>query len=322
MDGVRAIFFGVSQSVFQQNVYTGLILLSGVFLCSPWVGLAALLGLLTSTSVAWAIGAERGLLLSGVYGFNGFFSGIALGSLFQPNPELWIVVVFAGALSAILTYALHRLLGRIHLPALSAPFVCVLWLILLSVVQAGLLTHAQTAVPGLGERWMTDATRAWTEQFTNGQDTASLLLSGTLRGISQIFYQDDPIAGVIFLLALLINSPRAAMVAAAGSLTGSLTALLIGASSSAVFHGVYGFNSTLSALAIWTLIQKPGWQNLIAALLCSAVAAMATCAMIPLSRSVGLPVLSAPFCLASWIFLLALRERRSSLPKTASDAKQ
>src|SRR5207245_698644 len=59
MDGLRALFLGVSQSVFQQNGYTGLVLLFGVFLGSPWLGLAALLGLLTSTSAAWALGGGR-----------------------------------------------------------------------------------------------------------------------------------------------------------------------------------------------------------------------------------------------------------------------
>jgi urea transporter len=314
MDGLRALFLGVSQSVFQQNGYTGLVLLLGVFLSSPWLGLAALLGLLTSTSVAWAIGAERGLILSGVYGFNGFFAGLALASFFNPNPALWIIVAIAGALSAALTYALHRLLGRIHLPPLSAPFVCVLWLILLSVMQVGGLAHAQGPVPGVGDRWLTDAARAWTDQLTNGQDTASLLLNGTLRGISQIFFQDDLVAGFIFLFGLLANSTRAALLAAAGSLTGSLIALLlIGAADPAVFHGLYGFNSALSALAVGTLIGKPGWRTLIAALLCSAVAAIATGAMIPLLRPAGLSALSAPFCLSSWIFLLALQEQHLQL---------
>ncbi len=319
MDGLRALFFGVSQSVFQQNGYTGLVLLLGIFLGSPWLGLAALLGLLTSTSVAWAIGAERGLILSGVYGFNGFFSGLALASFLNPNPGLWMIVAVAGALSAALTYALHRLPGRLHLPPLSAPFVGVLWLILLSVMQLGGLVYAQGPVPRLGERWLTDAARAWTEPFTNGQDSTSLLLNGTLRGIGQIFFQDDLVAGFIFLLGLLANSSRAAMLAAAGSLTGCLTALLIGAADSAVFHGLYGFNSALSALAVGTLIVKPGCRTLMAALLCAAVAAIATGAMIPLLRPAGLPALSAPFCLSSWMFLLALQAQRPALRQTVPD---
>lgn len=316
MDGLRALFsasfFGVSQSVFQQNGYTGLILLSGVFLSSPWVGLAALLGVVTSTSAAWAIGIERSLILAGVYGFNGFFSGIALGSIFSTTPELWVVVALAGALSAVLTYAFLLLLGRMGLPALSAPFVCVLWLTLLAVVHIGRLAYTQGPAVGISGQLLPDAARAWTDQFTNGHYTFGLLLNGTLRGVSQIFYQDDLIAGCIFLLGISANSARAAMLAAAGSLTGAVVALLIGAPDSAVFHGLYGFNATLSALAVATLIPKPGWKPVVTALLCSAVAAIATGAMMPLSRFAGLPALSAPFCLASWMFLLALQRRRAS----------
>ena len=313
MDGLRALFFGVSQSVFQQNGYTGLILLSGVFLSSPWVGLAALLGVLTSTLVAWAIGAERGLILAGVYGFNGFFSGLALGSLFSPTPELWAVVALAGALSAVLTYAFLRLLRRMGLPALSAPFVCVLWLILLAVVHIGRLAYAQGPAIGISGQLLPDAARAWNEQFNNGHYLFSLILNGTLRGVSQIFYQDDLIAGCIFLLGISVSSTRAAMLAAAGSLTGAVVALLIGAPDAAVFHGVYGFNATLSALAVATLVPKPGWKPVATALLCSAAAAIVTGAMLPLSRFAGLPALSAPFCVASWMFLLALQRRRASL---------
>ncbi|AMP00263.1 urea transporter family protein [Collimonas arenae] len=312
MGAVRAIFLGISQSMFQQNGYTGLIFLLGVFLSSPWVGLAALLGVTASTATAWAIGAERHLVLVGVYGFNGFFAGVALGSIFSPSPLLWMVVVIAGALSTLLMHALHRLLGRIQLPALSAPFVCVLWLILFSVIHVGRLAYAQGPVAGVSGHLLSDTTLAWAGQFTNRQDIAGLLLNGTLRGVSQIFYQDDLIAGLIFLLGLSVSTTRAAMVAAAGSFTGALTALLIGAPDLAIFHGIYGFNSVLSALAVITLSQKPGWRAIAMALLCAAFAAIATSVMIPLSQSAGLPALSAPFCVASWMFLLALRRRHSS----------
>ncbi|MFJ2990626.1 urea transporter [Collimonas sp. NPDC087041] len=312
MDAVRAMFLGISQSMFQQNGYTGLIFLLGVFLSSPWVGLTALLGVLASTATGWAIGAERSLVLGGVYGFNGFFAGVALGSIFSPTAELWMVVVVAGALSALLMHALHRLLGRFHLPALSAPFVCVLWLVLLAVVHVGRLAYAQGAVSGVSGHLLSDAALAWTARFTNRQDIAGLLLNGTLRGVSQIFYQDDVLAGLIFLLGLSVSSMRAAAVAAIASFTGALTALLIGAPDLAILHGIYGFNSVLSALAVITLSQKPGWQAIGIALLCAAFAAIATSVMIPLSQSAGLPALSAPFCVAAWMFLLALQKRRAS----------
>ncbi|WP_166364770.1 urea transporter [Pseudomonas akapageensis] len=311
--GVRALFFGISQSVFQQNGYTGLILLGGVFLSSPRAGLAALLGLFTSTGLAWAMGAERGLVLIGVYGFNGFFSGLAVASFLEPIPGLWLVVAIGGALAAVLTTALRRLLGRWQLPVLSAPFVCVMWLILLLAIQFDGLAHAADPLPGLAQRWLAASARPWWELLTNEQGIASVLLNGTLRGVSQIFCQDDPLVGLIFLIGLLASSARAATLAAAGALTGTLVALLIGAQDWAIFHGLYGFNSVLSALAVLTLSAKPGWRTPIAALLCAAVAAIATGVMIPLLRPAGLLVLSAPFCLASWTFLLALQERHPVL---------
>ncbi len=313
MGGLRSLFLGVSQSVFQHNGYTGLILLFGIFLNAPRLGLAALLGVLTSTWLAWAIGAERALVLSGVYGFNGFFAGLALASFLRPSPELWIIVAIAGALSAVLTCALQRYLGRLHLPPLSAPFVCVLWLILLSTMQMEGVAYAQGPVIGVTDRWLIETGWAWMEPVTSGQGTVSVLLNGTLRGVGQIFFQDDLLVGLIFLLALLASSARAATLAAAGSLTGSLSALLIGAADVSVFHGLYGFNSALSALAVLTLFDKPGLRTTITALLCAAVAAVATEAMIPLSHFAGLPALSAPFCLAAWIFLLALRKRRPAM---------
>jgi len=306
---LRTLSFGISQSVFQQNGYTGLIVLCGVFLASPWLGLAALLGLLASTSAAWAMGAERALILSGVYGFNGFFAGLALSSFFGHNPWLWMIVTVAGAL----TTALHWAAGRTRLPLLSAPFVCALWLILPALMTSGGLVPPQAPV-GLTERLLTDSAREWSDQLASGQISAGLVLAnGTLRGISQIFFQDDVLAGLIVLLGLLASSYRAALLAAAGALTGSVVALLMGAGDVAVFHGFYGFNSVLSALAVATLVGKPGWRTALAALLCAAVAAVAAAAMVPLLRPARLPALSAPFCLASWLFLLALQERRPSL---------
>ncbi len=57
-------------------------------------------------------------------------------------------------------------------------------------------------------------------------------ISGTinfiLNGVAQVFFMGSPLVGIIFVIALAINSKRAAAFAVIGSIAGSLVGLALG----------------------------------------------------------------------------------------------
>src|ERR1700719_1636080 len=75
--------------------------------------------------------------------------------------------------------------------------------------------------------------------------------------VSQVFLIANVVTGVIFLGALVVSSIWAAVFALAGSMLAVIVALAVGADSSAVAAGLFGFNPVLTAIAIGTVFYSP-----------------------------------------------------------------
>ena len=69
---------GVGQVMFQNNSYTGVLFVAGIA-CNSWVlALAVVLGAGAGTLAAAWLGAQRDLLRSGMFGFNGALVALAV----------------------------------------------------------------------------------------------------------------------------------------------------------------------------------------------------------------------------------------------------
>lgn len=84
-----------------------------------------------------------------------------------------------------------------------------------------------------------------------------------LVGVSQIFVVNSPAAGALILAAMALESRGLAFAALAGSSAGCVTGALLGAPG--VADGLWGFNSTLSAVAI-AVFFVPTWSAAVVAL--------------------------------------------------------
>ena len=66
----EGLFNGVAQVFFQGSVVTGVLFLIGLPISSRRIFVAALLGSLTGSLVAWGMGAAEPAIRSAVFGFN------------------------------------------------------------------------------------------------------------------------------------------------------------------------------------------------------------------------------------------------------------
>jgi urea transporter len=69
------------------------------------------------------------------------------------------------------------------------------------------------------------------------------------RGIGQVFFQENALTGVLFVLGIAFSSPLMAAGALVGSVIGTATARLLKFNESEVLAGIYGFNSALVGIA-------------------------------------------------------------------------
>ena len=111
--------------------------------------------------------------------------------------------------------------------------------------------------------------------------------------------------GLIFLIAILVNSRISALFAALGSIVGLLAALfLFGGNGFWVYHGLYGFNAVLCGIAVGGIFYVLTWESTLYALLCALISTVVMAAISVLLSPLGMPALTAPFVLSTWLFIL------------------
>lgn len=312
---VDALLRGTGQVMFQNNPLTGLLFLIGIFVNSPLLGVAGLLGLAGSTLTAWLLGADRALIRNGLFGFNGILVGIGLAFFLRFDALVVLYLIVGAAVSTVVMLALINLLSPWDMPALTAPFVLTAWSFLLAVYQFGFLRPSDLIAPAvLSPGAAIDPMLAAAPGAAGAGLTAENLLQAFLRGIGEVMFQDNPLTGAVFLLGILANSRFSALFAAAGSFIGLLVAMALGANGVSVYHGLYGFNPVLSAIAVGGLFFVLTWRSALYAMFCAIFSTVLMGALSGLLTPVGMPALTAPFVASTWLFLWPKALGRSLIP--------
>lgn len=305
---VDTLLRGCGQVMFQNNPLTGLLILVGIFVNSALLGLAGLIGLFVSTLVAMLLRADSSMIRAGLFGFNGILVGIGLAFFLTWSPLLVVYIIIAAILSAVVMMALANFMGIWDTPALTAPFVLTDWLFLFAAFQFANLNHAAAIQPSLPipRAFILTEIRPLQTSLEGAGITAINLIEALFRGIGDVFFQDNLITGIIFLIAILVNSRISALFAALGSLIGLLSArFLFGADGFLIYHGLYGFNSVLSAIAIGGVFYVITWESGLYALICALITTVAMASISILLSPLGIPPLTAPFVLTTWLFILS-----------------
>jgi urea transporter len=134
-------------------------------------------------------------------------------------------------------------------------------------------------------------------------------VDANLRGIGQVMFQDNPLSGALFLAAIVWGAVAAGMPAVAicgviGVLTSTLTARWLRADDGMVRAGLYGFNGVLVGLALATFIT-PGPLLALYVILGAAVSVVTMSATANALKALGMPTLTFPFVIVTWLLLLA-----------------
>ena len=160
--------------------------------------------------------------------------------------------------------------------------------------------------------------------------TVANLGNALFRGVGQVFLQDNLWTGVVFAIAILVNSRVCCGFALLGSALGGLTALMLGGDGVTIYHGLYGFKAVLSGIALGgrpdglacpRRVLGLNWRSTIYAVLGTIFSAIVFAAIAVALSPIGMPALTAPFVLATWVFLLPAASfkalQRSQSPRCA-----
>ena len=116
--------------------------------------------------------------------------------------------------------------------------------------------------------------------------------------MGQIMLQDNPLAGCLFLLGILVNSWQMSLAALLGVVSGTSAAFLLKYKKKDTADGLYGFNGALVGLALLFFFQ-PGLPLII---LIIAGAALSSLIMNFMQKK-KMPPYTFPFILSAWIII-------------------
>jgi urea transporter len=130
-----------------------------------------------------------------------------------------------------------------------------------------------------------------------------------LRGIGQVMFQDNPLSGALFFAAIVWGSiaagvPEVAFCGALAVVVATLTAQWLHVDAASLRAGLYGFNGVLVGLALATFIE-PGPLLWTYVALGAAVSVVTMTATANTLKALGVPTLTFPFVLVTWLLLLA-----------------
>ena len=103
-EGLFVISRGIGQVMFQNNAFSGILMLSGILYSSWQLALLAIIGNIISTATAWICSYSREDIKNGLYGFNGTLVGIAIGVFIEITWLSMLLLLITSALSTWITY--------------------------------------------------------------------------------------------------------------------------------------------------------------------------------------------------------------------------
>lgn len=300
---------GIGQVVLQNNPFSGLAILVGLFVASWAAGGAALAGVIVSTATAVLLKVDKNLINAGLLGFNGALVGIAIifyGSndvILSDLPvwRIWSLVVIGAAFSTVVTMALGRFLSPWNVPALTMPFVLCAWIFVGSVEYTAKIATAGGLDVYAYQLFQPEIGRSIAEYR---QYTLATWYIGVGKGFSEIFLQDSAIAGYLILAGILINSRISAVMGLLAALLSIAVAMLFGVTEQSIQLGLHSYNPILTALAVGGLFVRFGLD-------CSLYTLFGVIVTVWVSLAVGLvlyhlelPVYTFPFVIVTWAMLL------------------
>jgi urea transporter len=211
--------------------------------------------------------------------------GIATFFFFQPGVASVALMLVGCVVAALLTYAMRRF---VPFPTYTTPFILTTWVIFFLGPALGAARVAAGDAPAASRMFVVES---------------------VAHGVGQVMFQASIWTGILFLLGIAVSNWHHAAWVLAGSVIGMLVGgyhmtassraldperLVERAISENIALGLYGYNATLAAVALYLArrnVALPVLGILLAVLLTE---------VFPM---VGLPALTAPFVAATWLVL-------------------
>lgn len=295
---IAASLKGISQVIFVESVISGFIILVAITIADYTVGLIAIISSIIGTLIGRIGGGDKTALNQGLFGYNSVLIGIAL-AIYMTGRISWEIAFIGAAFAGIITGAMMHFLKDMELPVLTFPFVMMTWIFLLASYHFKILTISLQLTPQNLSGW---------ELITEGSTD---ITSGLVGGIGQVYFQDKLLSGILILIAVFWANWKWGIYTLVGTAIGWLTAYILGPEVTLLNLGLYGYNAVLTMLAVGVVFDADHPFAPITGVIAAIASVLLAAGIHSVLLPYGLPVLTMPFVIVTWVFLGA----RKQLPR-------
>ncbi|MBD5370426.1 MAG: urea transporter [Bacteroides sp.] len=298
-DFPRTTLRGIGQVMFQDNAWTGLLFLAGIFWGAysegfPAVAWGAVVGVVVSTLTGYLLNLSDDNGAQGLWGFNGVLVGCAFPTFMGDTVWMWIALILCSAMTTWVRTALNKVMAPWKVSSFTFPFVLSTWFFLLAARYMHGMPPVEESVPAFA-----------TETVGHLDMSFGSLVVYWLKGISQVFLINSWVTGIFFLAALAVSSWRAALWAAVSSAISLFVIIVWQGPAADIANGLYGFSAVLTGIALGaTFCNSGSWRTWIWAVLGVIATVFIQAGMNAAFAPLGLATLTGPFCIATWLFLI------------------
>lgn len=311
-DNKEIILDSISNSysqVFFSNKKSFAIILIIVSFTDIYAGLAGLLAVLLTNSIAYFIGLDKQKISIGYYGFNSLLCGLGLGLFYQPGFLLLLIIFSVSLFTLIIAVVFEGVIGKYGLPNLSMPFVFSMWVFIIATSQFKELGLSERGIYTLNEIYSVGGQKAiliyeWFNSLNIPNSLRTYFLS-----LSAILFQYNVFTGMLIAAGLLAYSRIAFSLSFLCFYISYLFYGLTGVEFGIYTYSYIGFNYILTAIAIGGFFLVPNIRSYLWACFLIPVTVVVTISMSSIMAKFGLPVFSLPFNIIVLTFLYVLKFR-------------
>ncbi|WP_241955330.1 urea transporter [Staphylococcus agnetis] len=283
----------ISQVVLLENVWTGLLILIALWIGDWKVGLAAMIGSAISLVTAPWFGYTREEIHAGLAGFNSVLVAIGLTIFMVMTWQTVMVCLIATIIAMPLAKSMQTVLRRYQLPELTTPFVLVTWMVLLMNQQFAFLKSTVKVLP-LKHTATIDVTQPLHPVIA------------FFNSMSQIFLVENVVSGILIIIAFFIASRWTGFFVIIANVLSMLFVYVLGTDAIAFSHGLLGYNIILTVIAVAVTFRSlTRYHRYLILVLVIVLTPMIYGATATLLEPFGIPILTLPFIIVTWILLLA-----------------
>ncbi|HEY6631803.1 MAG TPA: urea transporter [Rhizobiaceae bacterium] len=137
---------GPAQVFLINNAVSGVLVVLGLLVSSPWAALFALIGSAVAIGLSLGLGASLASIDGGLYGFSPVLTAVGLGCVFyRPSWRVALFALLGTVFTVIVQGALDATVSPLGIPTFTAPFVFTTWLFLLPKAKLQPHPHAPIA---------------------------------------------------------------------------------------------------------------------------------------------------------------------------------